>query len=164
LNGIFKGAGRDGKDFIKHLADDTRRRVVCLVDVDTKKIESGHYINGNIRIPIVHFSWLARDANACKLLYDESIYGSITKKKTNDGWPSHGDYKNPVGLPFQTRSGKKLRTGEQQVAPIATALDLSQLPDLPVVVCVSMYRTSGALERNVTSIGRTEGQDLWHFT
>jgi hypothetical protein len=32
------------------------------------------------------------------------------------------------------------------------------------VVCVAMYRTGGALEHNVKSIGRTEGVDLWHFS
>uniref|UniRef100_A0A7S1FRD0 Glycosyltransferase 2-like domain-containing protein n=1 Tax=Corethron hystrix TaxID=216773 RepID=A0A7S1FRD0_9STRA len=36
--------------------------------------------------------------------------------------------------------------------------------DLPVLVCVAMYRTNGALEQNVRSIGRTEGYDLWHFS
>ena len=34
---------------------------------------------------------------------------------------------------------------------------------LPVIVCVAMYRTNGMLEENVKSIGRTEGEDLWHF-
>lgn len=35
--------------------------------------------------------------------------------------------------------------------------------DLPVMVCVAMYRTGGKLEENVRSIGRKEGVDLWHF-
>lgn len=43
-------------------------------------------------------------------------------------------------------------------------LDLTLLPMLPVVVCVSMYRTNGALEQNVSKIGRVEGEDLWHFS
>ena len=33
----------------------------------------------------------------------------------------------------------------------------------PVMVCVAMYRTGGKLEENVGSVGRTEGEDLWHF-
>jgi hypothetical protein len=40
---------------------------------------------------------------------------------------------------------------------------LDMLPSLPVVVCVAMYRTGGALENNVSMIGRTEGEDLYHF-
>lgn len=36
--------------------------------------------------------------------------------------------------------------------------------NLPVVICVSLYRTNGALEHNVRQIGRTEGLDLWHFS
>jgi glycosyltransferase involved in cell wall biosynthesis len=43
-------------------------------------------------------------------------------------------------------------------------LNKAMLPSLPVVVCVSMYRTGGALEHNVQQIGRTEGVDLWHFS
>ena len=35
--------------------------------------------------------------------------------------------------------------------------------DIPVVICVAMYRTGGKLERNVKSINRVEGIDLWHF-
>ncbi|GMH73353.1 hypothetical protein TL16_g06168 [Triparma laevis f. inornata] len=35
--------------------------------------------------------------------------------------------------------------------------------NLPVVVCVAMYRTDGKLEENVATIERTEGDDLWHF-
>ena len=35
--------------------------------------------------------------------------------------------------------------------------------DLPVVVCVAMYRTDGILERNVRSINREEGKNCWFF-
>ena len=43
-------------------------------------------------------------------------------------------------------------------------LDIESLPGLPVVVCVAMYRTNGVLESNVRSIGRVEGETLWHFS
>lgn len=33
----------------------------------------------------------------------------------------------------------------------------------PLVICVSMGRTGGALEQNVRSLGLTEGVDYWHF-
>jgi len=47
---------------------------------------------------------------------------------------------------------------------VPAELDVSLLPKLPVVVCVAMYRTNGALEANVKSVKRTEGHDLWHFS
>ena len=40
------------------------------------------------------------------------------------------------------------------------SIDPEVLCQLPVVVCVAMHRTNGALERNVASIGRVEGKDL----
>jgi hypothetical protein len=45
-----------------------------------------------------------------------------------------------------------------------TELDVDLLTRIPVVVCVAMNRTNGALEYNVKSIGRTEGKDLFHFS
>ena len=41
---------------------------------------------------------------------------------------------------------------------------LNTLRDLPVVVCVAMYRSNGVLEKNVANVGRVEGFDLWHFS
>ena len=41
---------------------------------------------------------------------------------------------------------------------------IPSLATLPVVVCVAMYRTHGILEKNVKSIGRIEGKNLWHFS
>ena len=57
------GAGRDGKDFVKALSPNLRERVVCLADVDEKKIDAGFYHNRDLgcRIPVVHFSLLTRD-------------------------------------------------------------------------------------------------------
>ena len=50
--------------------------------------------------------------------------------------------------------------------PIAHFSELKEglkFGDLPVVVCVAMYRTDGKLEENVATIGRVEGKNLWHF-
>ena len=41
---------------------------------------------------------------------------------------------------------------------------IETLHELPVVVCVAMYRSNGILEKNVANIGRKEGFDLWHFS
>ena len=56
-------AGRDGKEFLKALRSENRKRVHCFVDVDGKKIDAGHYMNREIglKIPILHFSYLVRD-------------------------------------------------------------------------------------------------------
>lgn len=134
---------------------------MCLVDIDTKKIDAGYYVNGNIRIPIVHFSWLAQDPKACRRLHEESDFEAIRKgsKPPNDISKEETTTDNS-----SSRPPKKLRTEQSLIsAKTPVGLDLSQLPTLPVVVCVAMYRTNGALEQNVQSIGRTEGQNLWHF-
>jgi hypothetical protein len=153
-SGLFVvwGAGRDGKDFVKALSKDMRRRVACFVDVDEKKIDSGYYVNKelDIRIPIVHFSWLAKDRGKADR---ESSFGRVDKQR-KVGRPdkrNENDTKSPP-------PSKKRRLNA------AVDLDLSVLPSLPIVVCVAMYRTNGALEANVASIGRTEGKDLWHFS
>ncbi len=67
---VVWGAGRDGKDFVKALSEEARRRVVCFVDVDDKKIDAGNYVNRElgVSIPIVHFSWLTQ-GNATSMPY-----------------------------------------------------------------------------------------------
>jgi hypothetical protein len=54
--------------------------------------------------------------------------------------------------------------GDANAAGGATAAPSTEFARLPVVVCVAMYRTDGILEANVRSIGRVEGEDLWHFS
>jgi len=149
------GAGRDGKDFVKSLSTETRRRIYCFVDVDDKKINQGYYHNPqlDVRIPIVHFSLLARDPAMRRKLQrhwmegtdDVLGFGRITKGK---------DQQDRQKVTKQPTKKRKLHA----------TLDLDLLPELPVVVCVSMYRTNGALEHNVGTIGRTEGKNLWHFS
>lgn len=173
------GAGRDGKDFVKALSPETRRRVYCMVDVDDKKIERGYYVNRDIdvKIPIVHYSLLAVDP-AVRLelqrAYEEGTvddnnepgYGKIDKSKPSKLFLPNtllSSQDDGNGNPEQEaapppRKKRRLHT----VAP--GVLDLAILPVLPIVVCVAMYRTNGALEHNVNSIGRTQGKDLWHFS
>lgn len=172
-NGAFVvwGAGRDGKDFVKALSAEMRKRVYCMVDVDEKKIQGGYYMNRQIdvKIPIVHFALLAADPAVRQTLQhsfeqgrsaadnNEPGYGHITKGKQPIAQDRPGDEKKAVQSP-SPRKKRRLYT----VAP--GVLDLAILPKLPVVVCVAMYRTDGALEHNVKMIDRTEGKDLWHFS
>ena len=60
---IYPAAGRDRKGFLNVLSPDVVSKVVCLVDVDSKKIESIKWYNnpallGGRRIRILHFSVL----------------------------------------------------------------------------------------------------------
>jgi glycosyltransferase involved in cell wall biosynthesis len=159
------GAGRDGKDFCKALRPDTRRRICCLADVDDAKIlgSGGQYANAELglRIPVVHFSYLARDPEVRERLtrswrdgLDDdggaAAYGRVDKRRRTASPPG------PAPAQKAPARRRELAGGR--------GLDLSVLPDLPVVVCVVLNRTNGALERNVELIGRTEGEDLWHFS
>jgi hypothetical protein len=167
-NGHFVvwGAGRDGKEFVKSLDPEMRKRVYCFVDVDSKKLESGNYVNRemNLNMPILHFSYLARDIKVCKRLQKEweddstndEVFGCIDKSKKD-------------AETNETVESKKLpKTKRRRIAKIpkldVSGLSQSKLQRLPVVVCVAMYRTNGVLEKNVKAIGRTEGEDLWHFS
>jgi hypothetical protein len=172
------GAGRDGKDFVKALSPETRRRVYCMVDVDDKKIERGYYVNRDIdvKIPIVHYSLLAADPAVRLELQRAFEQGTVD----NNNAPGYGkiDKSNPSKAFLANESSLSADGNgnpEQEAAPppkkkqrlhtvAPGVLDLAILPELPVVVCVAMYRTNGALEHNVKSIGRTEGKDLWHFS
>jgi hypothetical protein len=167
-NGHFVvwGAGRDGKEFVKSLDPEMRKRVYCFVDVDSKKLESGNYVNRemNLNIPILHFSYLARDIEVCKRIQKEweddstndEVFGRIDKTKKD---AETKETMEPEKLP---------KTKRRRIAKIpnldVSGLSQSKLQRLPVVVCVAMYRTNGVLEKNVEAIGRTEGEDLWHFS
>lgn len=169
------GAGRDGKDFVKTLSADLRHRVYCFVDLDEKKLAIGKYVNRDIQqvhdndgIPIVHFSFLARNTETRLQLqrqWEQGINettailqpnGRIDKSRTDTIVPNDDMERQEI------RSlSKKQKTTKRKLDSLG--LDLEKLQRLPVVVCVAMYRTNGALERNVQSIGRKEGVDLWHF-
>ena len=140
------GAGRDGKDFLKALSPTVAAKVVCFVDVDEKKIEQIKYYDNpdfGRRIPILHFTQLAKNLG-------ESSFGKIEKKCNEDTFN------------LTRPTGEKGETGKGKTRP--SEIESEVLHELPVVVCVAMYRTNGALERNVASIGRVEGQNLWHIS
>lgn len=179
---VIWGAGRDGKDFFKALDDDLQKRVYCFVDVDAKKLKAGYYvhqqqdddakegstrkgraaINKPLKVPIIHFSYLIIDRNLRESVQKDllggvdadSVDGRIDKSRRGMDESIH---RPPI---------KKQKLGHLQGQSILQLRGLSQelLERLPVVVCVAMYRTNGVLERNVASIGRTEGDDLWHFS
>lgn len=139
------GGGRDGKDFLKALSPSAAAKVVCFVDVDEKKIEQIKYYDNpdfGRRIPILHFTQLAKNLGV-------SSFGKIEKTCNKD-----------------TFNLTRPAVGENETRPSETRpsdIEPEVLHGLPVVVCVAMYRTNGALERNVASIGRVEGQNLWHI-
>ncbi|KAL7497208.1 hypothetical protein ACHAWT_007813 [Skeletonema menzelii] len=154
------GAGRDGKDFLKALSPEVASCVVCFVDVDSNKIEKiQFYDNPTIgrKIPILHFSLLAKNPNECNV--ENVVFGRVSKEKK-------------VGNAFHTIVQKgttpKCKEPERKKRKTQSihdkAIDPNILRDLPVVVCVAMYRTNGALESNVASTGRIEGKDLWHIS
>ena len=165
---VVWGAGRDGKDFVKALSQDMRRRVYCFVDVDEKKIDGGFYANRqiDIRIPIVHFSMLAADPDTQRQLkqnWEEGLENNEIEGRIDKGKGISADGAVATEATNSTsvlRQKKRRKTHALNISD----LDPSMLPKLPVVVCVAMYRTNGVLEKNVKSIGRTEGVDLWHFS
>jgi glycosyltransferase involved in cell wall biosynthesis len=152
------GAGRDGKDFYKALTPELQACVYCFADVDDQKII---HIQKNMNIPIVHYSLLAHSAETRTQLHqawceqDESREGRIDK-----GRPSSSS----SSIQTVTTESTEPPLKKQRLTYLANSkLDMALLSQIPVVVCVAMYRTNGALERNVQSIGRTEGKDLWFF-
>ncbi|KAL9182477.1 hypothetical protein ACHAXT_013129 [Thalassiosira profunda] len=153
------GAGRDGKDFVKALSPKVAKKVVCFVDVDKKKIEQVKCYDNpvlGLRIPILHFSELARGAA-------KETFGRI-EKKCEDNTFDVASKKAQIDQPDE-KSGTppKPKVNSNPKKKRVDAIDPEVLRQLPVVVCVAMYRTNGALESNVVSIGRAEGVDLWHI-
>ena len=121
------------------------------------------------KIPIVHFSFLIPDQHERRIVQDEwkadcesmndSFLGRIDKSKSG----------NKSNTATSSPATKKQKRSSSSTARTITKLhdrDLDQklLHQLPVVVCVAMYRTSGVLEKNVSKINRVEGENLWHFS
>ena len=157
------GAGRDGKDFLKALSPDVASRVVCFVDVDQKKIEQIKWYDNSVlglRIPIFHFSKLAKHLESASDLDETVIFGRINKRFHVDSFSlTKSKSEEDAELP-----GNISKRKERKKANIdGGSIDSDLLSELPVVVCVAMYRTNGALESNVSLIGRIEGKDLWHI-
>ena len=182
------GCGRDGKEFFKALDPDIQERVYCFVDVDAKKLNAGYYVdttahrdaiqkdkdatgtkkrkqkNKARKIPIVHFSFLIGDPLEQEAVRSEWISNCATGDKAILG--SIDKSKNGV-LAKDVPPKKKLKVDAPPKTTIKLqnqGLDHHVLSRIPVVVCVAMYRTNGVLESNVSKIGRTEGEDLWHFS
>jgi len=93
------------------------------------------------------------------------FFGKITKRRSEE-YVESKDVSQPVDVEKDI-VWKAKKSKIQQTRP-SKSLSLSLLShdlltSLPVVVCVSMYRSNGALENNVRLIERTEGVDLWHF-
>ncbi len=150
------GCGRDGKDFLKALSPSVASRVVCFVDVDFNKIDKiKFYDNPTIgrKIPILHFSLLAKNPNECN-----AVFGRVSKEKRVGDDALHTFGQKGATPKCKEPKRKKQKTNNDET------IDPNVLRDLPVVVCVAMYRTNGALESNVASIGRIEGKDLWHIS
>ncbi|KAL7534434.1 hypothetical protein ACHAXR_005873 [Thalassiosira sp. AJA248-18] len=153
------GAGRDGKDFLKALRPEVASKVVCFVDVDMKKIGQW-YDNPALgrRIPILHFSVLAKED-----ISEQTTFGRIDKKCGGDNFDvvSKCRTQNSNKICESASPPSKKRNTQKKKSH---SVEPEVLQQLPVVVCVAMYRTNGALECNVASIGRIEGEDLWHIS
>jgi len=147
-----------------------------------KKIKNGYYVSPvgakkeKCRIPIVHFSLLVSSdtlrndltkkwTSGDVLGENHEVSGRISKKRPRS--IDSGEGENMI----QNVPTKKERdsTGERLLHNIGrkdinSLVLMDELKDLPVVVCVAMYRTNGVLETNVKNIGRVEGKTLWHFS
>jgi len=172
------GAGRDGKDFLKALSPEVASRVVCFVDVDLKKIEQiKFYYNPSVgrKIPIYHFSRLGKDVLKPNSGNHKATFGRIDKSyagsnlidittKFDQSKTNGKQLRTPcmVHIPASVKKMPK-KESTKNVDNNVDSFDDEFLKTLPVVVCVAMYRTNGALESNVMSIGRIEGYDLWHI-
>ena len=158
---VIWGAGRDGKDFLKALSPEVALSVVCFVDVDEKKINQiKFYDNSDLRtrVPILHFSVL-RAVSCDEEAFDAAeTFGRIDKRRENAlSYLATGNMQSKNKPPANARKpGKDLSANQ-------LPLNRKEMASLPVVVCVAMYRSNGALEKNVASIGRVEGENLWHI-
>jgi hypothetical protein len=157
------GAGRDGKEFLKSLSPAVASRVVCFVDVDKKKIEQikwYHNATLGFRIPILHFSDLGSKVDIDDS--DNDNFGRIDKgrgESNNFDAVKNAKVVESHGTVYAKRIVGKSSKSKSNESSICSDI----LQNLPVVVCVAMYRTNGALESNVSSIGRVEGSNLWHI-
>lgn len=160
------GAGRDGKDFLKALSSEVASKVICFVDVDQKKIEKVKWYDnpallGGKRIPILHFSVLAKSTISDQVV---TTFGHIEKKCIGDEFDILSKNREQTYKDDKRETKPFLSNSKKKQAMSNVSIDPDVLRQLPVVVCVAMYRTNGALESNVASIGRVEGTDLWHIT
>jgi len=155
-------AGRDGKDFLKALSPACRSKVVCFVDVDQRKIEKIKWYENRdlgLRIPILHFSVLAKN----KISEQVTSFGRIDKKCGDDDFNPVSKHLEQTKVDISRETPSLSKTQNTIKRKTHNSIDTKVLQQLPVAVCVAMYRTNGALESNVASISRIEGEDLWHI-
>ena len=149
------------------------------MDQEQRKKTKGNKSKKSQKIPIVHFSLLAHnDAKRKELMQEWMFPNQATLDEENSGRITK---ENPSLLEKACKRMKVTHTttesseSKQTPAPKRPLHGLSkkdkihhtmleELKDLPVVVCVAMYRSNGILEKNVANIGRKEGFNLWHFS
>jgi glycosyltransferase involved in cell wall biosynthesis len=150
-------------------------------------------VNGNdtnerndvdVDIPILHFSLAVLDPQVRNSLYSSWKNGSanlgkdststpVAREKKYEASSAYGqidktNYSASIeSTPPPTKRSKTTKTKNDQRPrqdPGRSVIDVGKIAQLPVVVCVALHRTNGALEHNVRLIDRTEGHDLWHFS
>jgi len=129
------GAGRDGRNFLSELSDESQRRVVAMIDVDPKKCGktyANHRCVPPCVVPVVHFTEFAD-----------------WWRKTNGGGGGSGSGGGGGG------SGGG-GGGGGEVLP---------LPPVVVCVAKRRKGPGevGDLERNVETLGLVDGENLWYF-
>ena len=116
------------------------------------------------KVPIVHFSLLVRDTKLRASMIQEWEEGSNEEESIGRIDKSRPSTHSLIAAHESTPGPKRKKQRLSKRKTHSNDFDPSFLPNLPVVVCVAMYRTNGILEKNVQRIGRTEGVDLWHFS
>ena len=139
----------------------------------TKKASKDKRCSLLLKVPIVHYSLLTKDDVKRELLMNEWMYPDASILMEEKAGQISKDKPKKKAKIDHIDSQSKSQSTTQQIVRKLHALSkrdkpnhdlLQQLKHLPVVVCVAMYRSNNALERNVNKIGRKEGIDLWHFS
>jgi len=140
-----------------------------------------------VKIPVVHYSLLARDAGVREELGRKWLEGRDERSDINKSRPVSASAsaagtdsiktEDTASASAAVGDGTAARPSREAAEPswprrlhnLASGdaegkATVGWLKDMPVVVCVAMYRTNGMLEKNVELVGRTEGVDLWNFS
>ena len=121
------------------MSPDLRERVVCLVDVDERKIDAGFYRNRDLgcRIPVVHFSLLtgdgakreeltsawemgdgcAADSVPCAGQSSDAVYGRIDKARVCDAdfaGTVHDDATHQLMTPVSNKGKGRAQNGSER--------------------------------------------------
>jgi len=116
---------------------------------------------------LVHFGKIDKSSKSSSHP-QENDHGTGKSASSTDNVKRGSGIDNEIGSQHSGPPAKKNCRRKNKLHNLRKDDDVDRLanvlPTLPVVVCVAMYRTGGALENNVNLIGRTEGEDLWHFS